>query len=107
MMFNKKFNRIISIGEDCACAGWLKKKNLRTASYPFDWLTGASFRTRVELILSDFTGFLTRNNMRRLEKPTSGRFDMKNDSYENERFISQYVCRVSAPITIPETGGGK
>lgn len=82
-MLNKKYDFVVSIGEDCACAMYLNKFLLRTRSYPFDWLCNASFETRIDLILNDFDGFLLHDNMRWFSKPTSGLRDVKNENYED------------------------
>lgn len=44
MLFNQKFDLIFSIGEDCACSSYLRRYNLQDYSYPFDWLTKATFK---------------------------------------------------------------
>lgn len=33
-MFTNKFDLVVSMGEDCACAMYLRKSSLRDASYP-------------------------------------------------------------------------
>ena len=82
-MFNKKFDLIVSIGEDCACASFLGKTKLRDASYPMDWLCHATFEKRIQLICSKFDGFLQKQNMRHFPKPQSGLRDLKNENYED------------------------
>lgn len=37
MLFNKKFDLVISLGEDCACTSYLRRYNLQDYSYSFDW----------------------------------------------------------------------
>ena len=63
MLFNQKFDLIFSIGEDCACSSYLRRYNLQDYSYPFDWLTKATFKTRLDLLLNDFQGFLEKENL--------------------------------------------
>lgn len=82
-MLNKKYDFVVSIGEDCACAMYLNKFLLRTRSYPFDWLCNAPFETRINLILNDFDGFMEHDNMRWFPKPSSGLRDMENENYED------------------------
>ena len=82
-MLNQKFDFVVSIGEDCACAMYLNRFRLRARSYPFDWLCNASFETRINLILNNFHGFLVRENMRWFPKPTSGLRDTQNENYED------------------------
>lgn len=58
MLFYKKFDLIVSIGEDCACAGYLRQLNLRTFSSPFDWVDGSTIYKRLNLIRNNFEGWL-------------------------------------------------
>src|SRR5574344_713276 len=67
MLFNKKFDFIVGIGEDCACSTYLRKFNLQNRSYPFDWLTKAPFSNRINLILNDFQNFMNKENLHRIE----------------------------------------
>ena len=67
MLFNKKFDLIVSIGEDCACTSYLRRFNLQKYSYPFDWLSNASFETRISLLVNDFEGFLNPENIEFLD----------------------------------------
>lgn len=60
MIFNTEFDIVISIGEDCSCAFYLKDLCLRDASYPFDWLCNATFEKRIELIVNKFDGFYSK-----------------------------------------------
>lgn len=83
MIFSKKFDLVISLGEDCACAMYLKKFKLRDASYPFDWLCHATFEKRIELLENDFAGFMQKENLRWFAKPTTGLRDLENDNYED------------------------
>lgn len=63
MLFDKKFDLIFSLGEDCACTSYLRRFNLQEYSYPFDWLTKADFFTRMDLLINDFKGFLEKDNL--------------------------------------------
>lgn len=71
-MFTNKFDLVVSMGEDCACAMYLRKSSLRDASYPFDWLCHATFERRIECLKNHFDGFLEKENMRRLDKRRIG-----------------------------------
>lgn len=80
---SKKYDIIYSIGRDCACAMYMRKTNLRICSGPFDWLTNASFEKRFELMLNNFTGFLDKDKLKPMPKPTQFPYDKNNDYYEN------------------------
>lgn len=99
-MFTNKFDLVVSMGEDCACAMYLRKCSLRDASYPFDWLCHAAFETRIECLKNHFVGFLEKDNMRRLPKPTTGLRDLENDSYEdiNTGFYFYHDFKENVPL---------
>ena len=86
MLFNKYFDLIFSIGEDCACTSYLRKFNLQDFSYPFDWLTGSDFQTRINLLLNDFDKFCEYSDFEKLEKSNSDDVDSANDSYLNTHY---------------------
>ena len=89
MLFDKKFDLIFSLGEDCACTSYLRRFNLQEYSYPFDWLTNADFFTRVDLLINDFKGFLEKENLaiiaysyqKTINKHTDDYKDTKTDFY--------------------------
>lgn len=92
--------------EDCACAMYLRKSSLRDASYPFDWLCHATFERRIECLKNHFDGFLEKENMRRLDKPTTGLRDLENDSYEdvNTGFYFYHDFKENVPFDIVFSG---
>lgn len=102
MLFDKKFDIVISIGEDCACATYLRKFNLRKKSFPFDWLTGADFNTRIELLLNEFQDFLNRNDFEINEKArkSAALKDERNTSYINLKsgFLFHHDFRSDVPF---------
>lgn len=79
----KKYDLIISLGEDCAATSSLRRNKLQLASFPFDWLTKASFSQRVDLLVSEFQNFLNIEDLKLLPKPENVRSDTKCDYYEN------------------------
>ena len=82
-IFKTKFDLIVSIGEDCACSSYLRKFNLQSASYPFDWLFSAPLENRLELLLSNFEGFLDKKYLVYLEKKPDCVNDCRNEYYKN------------------------
>lgn len=59
----KKYDCIFSFGEACLCASILSKLGLRLFSSPFDWMFGATFEERMNLLLNDFENFLNKEDM--------------------------------------------
>lgn len=96
--FNKKFDFVCSIGEDCACTSYLRKFNLQEASYPFDWLTKPGLKTRIDCIVNNFNDFLEEKYFRFLPK-TQKLLDNKNDYYENTAL--DFYFYHDFPIGIP------
>lgn len=83
--FSKKFDLIVSIGEDCSCTSYLRRCNLQKLSYPFDWLTNAPFENRIDLIINDFNDFLNIDDLEIMQKPTEFESDSNCDYYENKK----------------------
>ena len=89
----EKFDLIVSLGEDCACSSYLRKFNLQNASYPFDWLTKADFKTRIMLLLTDFKDFLNKEDLKMIDKPTGvikTGFCFYHDFYSDAEFSEMY-----------------
>lgn len=57
-MLNQTYDFVVSIGEDCACAGHLNSLGIRKVSSPLDWVDGSSFVLRTELLLNEFKDYL-------------------------------------------------
>ncbi|OGI23231.1 MAG: hypothetical protein A2287_07765 [Candidatus Melainabacteria bacterium RIFOXYA12_FULL_32_12] len=85
MHTSNEYDFIFSIGEDCACTGYLRKHNLQNFSYPFDWLTKASFESRIDLLVNDFKDFLNPEDIKFLPKNPELNNDPNYDYYENIR----------------------
>ena len=81
MLFDKKFDLVVSIGEDCACTSYLRRFNLQDFSFPFDWLTKASFETRTKLLINNFDNFLNKENLVLMQKTKNTNVDNKHDYY--------------------------
>lgn len=105
-MPRESFDLIYSIGEDCACATYMKRNKLRSVSGPFDWLTHADFDTRVELILSDFENFLNFEDLKFLEKDERMFNDPDCDYYENTRtgfyFFHNFPTGIKLELSYPQ-----
>ncbi len=82
-MFQTKFDIVLSLGEDCGCTMYLRLAKLRKNSFPFDWLTNATFEQRIHLLETHFKGFLEKENMKKRWKPSTGLRDIHSDNYED------------------------
>jgi len=60
---SKKYDFIFSLGEACSSTQAIRSANLQFASYPLDWLFGANFSTRVNILLSGFERFIEKNDL--------------------------------------------
>ena len=83
MLFDTKFDLIVSIGEDCACTSYLRRFNLQDYSFPFDWLTKATFETRINLLINNFENFLNKESLQHLTKPVGVNVDNEHDYYQD------------------------
>lgn len=54
----RNFDLYISLGNNCTAARTLKTLDLRTFSFPFDWLWGVPLVKNLDWILQEFKGFL-------------------------------------------------
>jgi|GEM_PF-1419064 len=59
----KQYDCVFSLGEACLCATILSKLGLRHFSSPFDWMYGATFEERVNILLNDFENFLNKEDL--------------------------------------------
>lgn len=84
-MKKQKYDLIVSLGADCACTTYLRRNELQVKSYPFDWLTHATFETRIETLLDDFKTFLSAKNFKSLPKNKNEYNEPKCDYYENTK----------------------
>lgn len=60
---SEKYELVFGIGAACLCSQALRKSNLQFASYPFDWLYGSNFSSRVQLLISDFKDFFEKEDI--------------------------------------------
>ena len=78
---NRNYDLYISLGNNCTSATTLKRLNLRTFSFPFDWLWGVPLTRNLEWILADFKGFLEYDDLffpNKIEKPNIHHQNVKN-----------------------------
>lgn len=58
MTRQRNYDLAVSLGGACGCSKSLRNANLQFASFPFDWLNGATLRDRADLISCGFAGWL-------------------------------------------------
>lgn len=78
-----KYDIAYSLGADCAAALYMKRNFLRLCSGPFDWLCGADFNTRIDMILNGFENFMEQKDFQLIPKPTHIATDTRCDYYKN------------------------
>ena len=98
-----KYDIIYSLGQDCACAMYMIKHNLRSCSGPFDWLTNSDFSTRCELILNNFNNFLNIEDFEFMEKNPKIFNDEKCDYYKNKKTNFAFFHDFPTGIDIKES----
>lgn len=57
------YDLVFSLGEKCLCASCLSSSLLREYSCPFDWVMGASFEQRIDILLNGFNGYFERDKL--------------------------------------------
>lgn len=70
---NRNFDLYISTGNNCTAAFILKILNLRTFSFPFDWLYGVSLTRNLDWILLDFKDFFRYQDLNYETKKIEGK----------------------------------
>lgn len=53
------FDFVFSLGAACSCTTTLRMLGIQDASYPFDWLYGASFAKRCDFLYNNFENFIS------------------------------------------------
>ena len=96
-MLRKKFDLVVSLGENCSCASYLRKYKLRDYSYPFDWLYSSTFEKKIQIIANSFEGFLAKGNVQKFvdkDKRVSTHYDNYEDLGTGLRFIHDFPVGV-------------
>jgi hypothetical protein len=82
---------IIPVGIDCGNAEFFKKNNLRSFSFPFDWIV--TYGGVADIIKKDFHNFIPKNNNEKLNSEYSMLFvhnDFPNDTEKVLRRIDRF-----------------
>ena len=59
----EKFDLYVSLGAFCSCTQTLRKSGLQFFSYPFDWMAGGTFSTRVNILVNDFENWFNKEDL--------------------------------------------
>ena len=62
-IFPQNFDLIFSLGEACSCTQVLRSLGLQISSYPFDWLYGANFIDRCNILSNSFRNFIEKKDL--------------------------------------------
>lgn len=90
----EKYDLVISLGYNCATAGYLKKLCIRKFSSPFDWVTGASAEKRLKLIQNDFKDYVNEQFITRLlgeDATNPEEYKKKNPNALPENIHESYI----------------
>ncbi len=95
-MTKKEYDLIYSIGASCACAGYMKRHDMRFCSGPFDWLSNASLATNLDLIANNFKDFIDPQNLTFYAK--NDRALNNCDTYKNTKtgtcFVHDFISDI-------------
>lgn len=96
----KEYDLVLGMGAMCACSQALREAGLQLSSFPFDWNGGPGIRGKTELILSDFRGWLDRENLKRSEIEPRHSFCQWWIGRDNFRFIHDFPanCRIDEEL---------
>ena len=90
-LLNRTYDFVCSFGCDCGCAWHLDTHDLRTASYPLDWIGTEALGPdgTARLVADDFAGFLRLENLRKSKaQPTDDQSDKKHEFYAD---VEQHI----------------
>ncbi len=105
-MFSRKFDIVVGLGPNCACAMYLRNVLLRDFSGPFDWIGLTPFEKKVELLLNHFKDFLEFDYM--VFSPDahvrggSEKFDCYIDQKSGHIFVHDFKRGVPLEKSFPE-----
>lgn len=93
----REYDLIFGIGEACSCTQSLRKYNLQIRSFPFDWLYGADFLRRCQILAQRFNRFINRNDLKDTGKinhdkdnPCKVYYNVYNDiTFNHDFFITE------------------
>lgn len=57
-----EYDLAFSLGQACACSMTLRKANMQFASFPFDWLAGATLPSRVDILIHHFDRWMEKED---------------------------------------------
>ncbi len=69
-----EYDLIISLGEACFVATYLRDSQLRAFSSPFDWLMGGNLQTRLNFLTNNFKDFMNIEDFIYLTKHTDNNY---------------------------------
>lgn len=104
MSKNFKYDLFISIGEDCACTSYLRNCKLQFSSFPFDWLTHATFEKRIEILCNDFHNFLNIEDLYYLnyDKNPHNHFDSYGNKLNDFHFYHDFAQDTPLEVSYPD-----
>ncbi|MBR1753720.1 hypothetical protein IJ732_02700 [bacterium] len=78
----KEFDLYISLGAFCSCTQSLRKSGLQFFSYPYDWMAGGDFYTRVKILTNNFENWFNKED---LEYFGTRKYPEPRDIYINQK----------------------
>lgn len=89
----KKYDFIFSIGAACSSTQALRSAGLQYSSYPLDWLIGGDFLSRIDILTSEFKGFIEKSDLSFVTEK------INHDTYFNNK--TQITFHHDFPTGIP------
>lgn len=81
----QQYDIAYSLGDTCGAALYMRRRMMRFASGPFDWLAGGDFHTRIDAIMTDFRDFLHQEDLELRERDFGYGLTFEHDYYHNVR----------------------
>lgn len=106
MTYSKTYDLYFSLGGACASTQILRYCHLQYASYPFDWLWGATIAERAEILAGEFKSLLDKNSMELVNETLSahGTNNWRNNANGIE-FMHDFHANVSFDAEFDKVAG--
>lgn len=96
------YDLVFGLGSSCSCTQCLRSVGLQFATLPLDWLRGGDVRSRTELILRGFEGWLSEERLEPIENPGAFGHDLYIDRVTGLQFYHDFEKGRPLPEMFPE-----
>lgn len=97
-----RYDFAFSMGAACACSMALRRAGMQYASFPFDWAGTSTMRSNVDLLVNDFSGMLTLENLEYVGPNGEKQKDIYHDHENDMHFLHDFPMGVAPADSFAE-----